>query len=77
MMKKWEDIGSDHLCIMREMGHFSPTVNKEDRQVKGWMSDFDDGGVTKVYWTSKDLREIAESFIIVADWLDERAKEEE
>jgi len=56
---------------MEELGNFGPTVNAANREVKGYMED------GKIYWRSKDLREIAESCIAVANWLDLRAEQQE
>ena len=68
---KWEDVSSLSRHTMRELGEFGPTVNAEDRVVKG--VTFDDGDPCKTYWSSGDLRQIAAACAEVADWLDKRA----
>lgn len=72
----WEqDISEEARETMKFLGNFSPTVHAKNKEVKGYMLD-DDGGC-KVYLSSDDLREFAESFIEVANWLDKRAENEE
>ena len=72
---KWEDLDVTHRNIMEDLGNFSPTVNVAYREVKGCMLD-GDGDAGKVYFNSKDLREIAGACIAVANWLDLRAEQE-
>lgn len=72
---KWEDLDVTHRNIVEDLGNFSPTVNIDYREVKGYMLD-GNGDAGKVYFNSKDLREIAESCIAVANWLDLRAEQE-
>lgn len=69
---EWDDIPSNVLREMEWLGSFSPTVNAENREVKGYMIDSDGDG-TKVYLSSDDLRHTAAACIYVADWLDARA----
>lgn len=69
-MKEWKELNPRTLELMKEFGEFSPTANASEGTVKGYMDDGDGGG--KVYFDSKDLREYAEAFKEVADWLDER-----
>lgn len=70
-MKEWSNrIKED----MKWLGNFHPTINVEYKQIKGYMLDSEgDGG--KVYIDSRELRELAYSFVEVAKWLDERALE--
>ena len=72
---KWEDLDEKHRFIMNDLGNFSPTVNVSHRELKGYTLD-KDGDASKTYWDSKELREIAESCIAVANWLDLRAEQE-
>lgn len=58
------------------LGNFGPTVVAKNCEIKGYMVD-SDGDTCKTYLNSTVLREIAEDFISVAQWLDERATEEE
>lgn len=68
----WNDLPGSVLDTMKFLGHFSPTSAPEQKFVKGYMHDEDVGG--KCYLDSNDLREMAEHFIVVADWLDKRAE---
>ena len=61
--------------LMRDLGNFGPTVNVKDRMVKGYTHV--DGEGAKTYWTSDDLRAIAEACVYVAGWLDDRAESAE
>lgn len=71
----WEqDISEEAKETMKFLGGFSPTVNEKNKEVKGYMLDEDCG--CSVYLSSDELREMAESFIEVANWLDKRAEEE-
>jgi len=63
-----QDISPEALETMELIGYFSPTVNIERRQVKGYVDD------CKCYLDSKELREMSKHFIEVADWLDKRAE---
>jgi len=57
------------------LGSFGPTVNSADRTLKGWVPDAD-GEVRSAYISATELREMATHFHEVADWLDDRAREE-
>ena len=57
---------------MRTLGHFTPTINPDNREVKGSMLG-EYGDAEKTYFSSKELRELAAACSEVADWLDERA----
>lgn len=57
---------------LRVLGNAAPTVNAEDRQIKGYMVD-EDGELTKTYFNSTDLRQLASNCVELADWLDRRA----
>lgn len=68
----WKDISDNAKGVMQELGNFSPTVNPANVEVKGYLHcDYGDDGRT--YWSSDDLRNIANGCIEVADWLDARA----
>ena len=68
----WSETSELARDVMNELGDFGPTIRAEDVMVKGYMAcnDGDDG---RTYWTSDDLRRIAQGCIEVADWLDKRA----
>ena len=65
----WNDLSENARGVMRDLGHFGPTIRPELREVKGWF----DGD--KIYWTSDGLRCMAAGLQEVADWLDKRAAE--
>jgi hypothetical protein len=69
---KWEDLTESARNTMKELGNFGPTVNIENREVKGYTLDAE-GDAGKTYWSSQDLRLMAQDFVEVADWLDKRA----
>lgn len=60
------------LETMAELGNFGPTVNVQDRQMKGYTLD-SDGEVSKTYLSATDMRRIAADLLEAADWLDARA----
>jgi hypothetical protein len=60
---------------MKFLGNFGPTVNVENRQIKGYMLDPDDGEAGKVYLDSRELIELANACIEMAHWLDARASD--
>jgi hypothetical protein len=66
-VKSFDELPKRVLETMEGLGNFSPTSNFQNKAIKGWI----DG---KTYFDSKDLREMAEDFVIVANWLDERAE---
>lgn len=66
-MKEWNELPERVLYEMEQLGNFSPTVNVQYQEIKGYL----DGG--KTYYDSKDLRNMAKAFIVVAEWLEERA----
>ena len=70
----WEEFPKDVIGTMTELGHFSPTVDEKTAEVKGYTYDCDEGGVSKTYWNSTDLRRISDHLLIVADWLEARAE---
>lgn len=75
MSTDWEtDLSPKARRVMRELGGFGPVTDASRRTVKGYTYD-EDGIGCKTYYTSDDLREIAEACLEVADWLDDRAKE--
>ncbi len=61
----------EELDALEFLGDFGPTVNVMDCTVKGSMDGY------KVYLSSTELRQLATSLSSVAQWLDERATEEE
>ena len=66
------DISNSGKSWMEFLGNFSPTVNEQSRELKGYMHD--EEGVGKVYLNSGELRLLATACIEVADWLDNRAR---
>ncbi len=70
---RWSDLSECALHVMRDLGNFGPTVNPENREVKGYMLD-PDGDCGKCYYNSNDLRLVAQGCIEVANWLDKRAE---
>lgn len=70
----WDDVSESARAVLRDLGNFGPTVTAAHRMVKGYMSD-DGGGSASVYYTSGDLRLMAQACNEVAEWLDERAEE--
>lgn len=61
---------------MRTLGNASPTVNRSDKTIKGWMRD-EDGDTCKAYFTSSDLVRISDGLLEVAKWLDSRSMSDE
>lgn len=49
------------------LGNFGPTVNVEEMQMKGWV----DGD--KCYLSAKSFRNMADEFLEIAQWLEDRA----
>lgn len=70
---EWNDISEEARETMKSLGDFGPTVRAENKELKGYVLDDEDGGAMKCYCGSKDLRNMAAHFIEVADWLDKRA----
>ena len=73
-MKSWNELDKGILAWMELLGNFSPTVNAESREIKGYMHDEDGGG--KVYLNSSELRSLAYACNAVASWLDARFHEQ-
>ena len=67
---EWENLSTNALDVMKNLGNFTPTVNAAERSVKGYTQDDEDGG--RAYWESDYLRSVAAGCIEVADWLDKR-----
>ena len=68
----WNILSGRARDTMRELGNFGPTVNVNERMVKGYMLG-DDSEAVKVYFSSSELRAIAQDLIEVAECLDKRA----
>lgn len=60
------------LETLTDLGNFGPTVNVQDKRMKGYMLD-PDGQGGKTYWSASDMRRIAADLIEAADWLEARA----
>jgi hypothetical protein len=72
-MPVWESLPEKVLEDMKWLGSFGPTVNIESRELKGSMADHEEGGCYKTYLNVRDLRQLAISCLVAADWLDQRA----
>jgi hypothetical protein len=72
---KWEDLSEHAHRAMKELGNFGPTINVDQKLVKGYMFDDECGHNVKTYFGSDDLRDMAAGMAEVADWLDKRAQE--
>ena len=70
---KWDEISKEARETMKFIGNFSPTVNVDNREIKGYMIGLDDGEGGKVYLYSHELKSMAKHFIEVSEWLDKRA----
>lgn len=70
----WADVSIEARSVMDELGNFSPTVNHQYKEVKGYTLDSESGEGGKTYWSSDDLRTTAKACNEVADWLDKRAE---
>ena len=73
-MKTWKELNGLTQGWMSMLGGFSPTVNPQDKQVKGVMFD-SEGEIIKAYLDPDELREIADACLEVAQFLEDRAKE--
>jgi hypothetical protein len=73
--QKWEDLSERAHRVMKELGNFEPTVNVEQKLVKGYMFDDECGHDAKTYFGPDDLRQMAAGMVEVADWLDKRAEQ--
>ncbi len=69
-MTQLNGLSPNALDVLKDLGNYGPTVNKQDREVKGWAYDHDLDYVVKSYYTSDDLREISRACLEIADWLD-------
>ncbi len=69
-----KDISDNAKEWMEELGNFSPTVNVHESLVKGYMLDFETGDAGNVYFDPSDLKGLAAACLEVADWLENRAK---
>lgn len=76
-MTQLNGLSPNALDVLKDLGNYGPTVNKQDREVKGWAYDHDLDYVVKSYYTSDDLREISRACLEIADWLDTRAEQQE
>lgn len=59
------------LNTLELLGDFSPVNDPSKCTMKGFM--FDEIGSHKTYLTSDEFREMAEDFIEIAIWLEQRA----
>lgn len=72
--KNWRSVNANCRYWLEQLGHFSPTIDAQQKCVKGYTADPEGGGnLVKTYFTSKDLREIAAACSEAASWLDARA----
>ena len=77
-MASWErDVSERARQTLDDLGNFGPTVNPALREVKGWLHDSEEGGVSKTYYTAADLRRMAADLGEVADWLDREISDKE
>ena len=72
MSRQWNELPEKTLYWMKVIGEFSPTVHKDNCEVKGYTLD-EDGQGGKTYLTSTDLFEISVACEEVAQWLEDRA----
>jgi len=70
---KWEDLSTETLDVMEEMGNFGPTTNPSQKLIKGYIGEDQEG---QSYMDCLDLRSHARALNEVADWLDKRFKDE-
>ena len=68
------DLSSNTLQVMSDIGRFGPTVYEKEGMVKGHTCD-EYGDAERTYYTSHDLRRIAEGCNEVAAWLDKRREQ--
>lgn len=68
----WDDLPPGVMDTMEALGDFGPTVHPEARELKG--IKYDGEGGFKHYLTANTLRQMAADMVIVADWLDARAR---
>jgi len=66
------ELSARALETLAELGNFVPTVNVQDKLMKGYALDSDDERC-KTYWSSADMRRIAAGLIEASDWLETRA----
>ena len=77
-MASWErDVSECARQTLDDLGNFGPTVNPALREVKGWLHDSDEGGVSKTYFAAAELRRMAADLHDVADWLDREVADEQ
>lgn len=70
---EWDELSWNARYWMDKLGSFGPIDNKKAKTLKGsTLSEYGEG--VKTYWTSQDLRDIADACTEVADWLDKRAE---
>lgn len=75
MNKQWGSISENAKNTMSNLGSFGPTTKSNEKLIKGYMVD-EDGERGKIYFDSDDLRRMAAGMIEVAEWLENRAKDE-
>ena len=69
---EWTDVSEDARDWLEMLGHFSPTVHAQNRELKGCLHH-EDGEDGRTYLDAGDLRNIAAACNEAADWLDKRA----
>ena len=68
----WLDLSDEAHEAAQAIGNAGPTVNVQDKQLKGYVFDADGGG-GKEYYSAATLRLYAKGLAEIADWLDRRA----
>lgn len=71
-MRIGQELSPRALETLSDLGGFSPTVNVQDKLMKGYMLD-SEADMCKTYWGPSDMRRIAADLIEAADWLETRA----
>jgi len=70
----WDELPERALETMKLLGDFRPLTDLTKKEVKGYMWDSEEYGTYKKYFSSNQLREMAEDLNLVAQWLDDQAK---
>lgn len=64
-MKEWSKKTAEW---MESLGQFGPTT--DNKYVKGYAYDYEEGGTFTIYWDARSLREIAAACLEVAESLE-------